>query len=102
MVLALHELCTNIIRHGCASAEGIIVIEGRREPQAITYVVRDTATHPFSPPPDISLPDPHSLPQGGWGMYILYRLMDQIEYRRVGSGSEWILKRYLDERRERT
>jgi serine/threonine-protein kinase RsbW len=96
IVLAVHELCTNIIRHAYAGADGEIYMEATWKPGSITFLIRDHAPRAFTLPRTIVQPDPASLPEGGWGIYIVHKVMNQVEYRRLHNGNEWILKKYLD------
>jgi len=85
--LAVDEACTNIIEHGYAgSTPGAqIVIAGDIEADGVSLVIEDSG-------PAF---DPLSLPQhptgaalsndrvGGWGVQLIRRLMDRVEYQRV-------------------
>lgn len=97
VALALHELCTNIIRHAYAGSEGTIYVEASCDPHMLTFVIRDQAPREYAAPQHITLPNPRELAEAGWGMYIVHQLMSQVEYRQLGNGNEWVLKRNLDE-----
>ena len=95
IALAVHELCTNIIRHAYRGSDGKIYLEVVYQQCSITFMIRDNAPHAFALPREIMQPDPASLPEGGWGIYILHKVMSQVEYRRLQNGNEWILKKNL-------
>jgi sigma-B regulation protein RsbU (phosphoserine phosphatase) len=84
--LVLEEAVTNVIRHGYRGREdGEIRVGFRVTPEAITATVEDDAP-PFDPRewPDPPLPregaDAH-----GVGVYLIKRMMDEVDYRRRGS-----------------
>ena len=84
--LALEEAVTNIIRHGYGGREdGEIRIGFHVTPEAITVTVEDDAP-PFDPH---ERPDPPLPPEGGdasgVGVYLIKRVMDEVDYRRNGS-----------------
>lgn len=93
--LALHELCANIIRHAYAGHSGQIELTAERGSGVIQYVVRDTAPRAYVAPPEITAPDPVSLPEGGWGIYIVHQVMNRVEYQRFSDGNEWRLTKDL-------
>jgi phosphoserine phosphatase RsbU/P len=84
--LALEEAVTNVIRHGYGGREdGEIRIGFHVTPEAITVTVEDDAP-PFDPR---ERPDPPLPPEGpdasGVGVYLIKRVMDEVDYRRNGS-----------------
>lgn len=95
ILLAVHELCINIIEHAYKEAEGDIVIDANRQPQWVEYRIRDHAPNAYIEPEHILSPDPLSLPEGGWGVYILHQVMRTVEYRRFSDGNEWHLVKDL-------
>jgi serine/threonine-protein kinase RsbW len=95
MTLAVHELCANIIRHAYDGNEGMIYLEAARKPEWVEYLIRDHAPRGYTPPKHIALPDPLSLPEGGWGIFIVHEVMTTVEYRRLPDGNEWMLGKKL-------
>ena len=77
--LAVSEACTNIIRHTYEGAddEDIVLsigIEGDR----LTLTVRDFGKKfdlSHYEPPDLDVPS-----EGGYGIYLILELMDEVEY----------------------
>ena len=84
--LALEEAVTNVIRHGYGGREdGEIRVGFHVTPEAITVTVEDDAP-PFDPH---EWPDPPLPPEGadvhGVGVYLIKRVMDEVDYRHRGS-----------------
>src|SRR5262249_10129571 len=84
--LALEEAVANVIRHGYGAREdGEIRVSFHVTPEAITATVEDDAP-PFDPH---ARPDPPLPPEGahasGVGVYLIKRVMDEVDYRRNGS-----------------
>ena len=95
IILAVHELCTNIIEHAYAGVDGEIRIEAVRVAEQLQFTIRDTGLHAYASPNFVTPPDPASLPESGWGIYILHQVMDKVEYRRLSAGNEWYLEKRL-------
>jgi anti-sigma regulatory factor (Ser/Thr protein kinase) len=84
--LAVEEAVTNVIRHGYGGREdGEIRVSFHVTPEAITATVEDDAP-PFDPRewPDPPLP-PEGADASGVGVYLIKRVMDEVDYRRDGS-----------------
>jgi serine phosphatase RsbU (regulator of sigma subunit)/ABC-type amino acid transport substrate-binding protein len=84
--LALEEAVSNVIRHGYGGRDdGEIRVGFRVTPEAITATVEDDAP-PFDPR---EWPDPPLPPEGadvhGAGVYLIKRMMDEVDYRHRGS-----------------
>ena len=82
-VLALEEVLSNSIRHGCKDkADADIRVEFRFEPDAFEFVVSDNGV-PYNPllreDPDIHLPLEQRTP-GGLGIFLVRRLADDVHY----------------------
>jgi anti-sigma regulatory factor (Ser/Thr protein kinase) len=98
LILATDEACTNVIQHGYAGMNpGSIILEleiGRDE--AILHIT--DFGHPFEPragpPPDMdaALED---RPIGGLGLFIIYSVMDSVDYRSDESGNTLMLTKKL-------
>jgi serine/threonine-protein kinase RsbW len=92
LVLALHELCTNVIRHAYAGEAGQITVDIRLGccTREVTIQVRDQGRHAFDPAcwagRDLSEPS-----EGGMGLWLIRQLVDHITYRRSATGNEWVL-----------
>jgi anti-sigma regulatory factor (Ser/Thr protein kinase) len=92
--LALQEACTNIVRHAYAGQpDGLITITMTRHPQRLTVELTDTGTC-FDPstvdPPDLDQPQ-----EGGYGLFLMYTLMDDISYHPEAAGNTWRLTKLL-------
>lgn len=97
--LAVDEACTNIIEHGYkfqGSNETIDII-CQHTPKRFTIVIID-AGPPFDP---LSRPDPN--PQaaleervtGGWGIYFIKKLMDEVRYEHQNGQNYLTATKYL-------
>ncbi|MEQ1886477.1 MAG: ATP-binding protein [Bryobacteraceae bacterium] len=82
-VLALEEILSNSIRHGCKGrTDADIRVEFRFLPDAFEFVVSDNGA-PYNPllreDPDIHLPLEQRSP-GGLGIFLVRRLADDVQY----------------------
>jgi serine/threonine-protein kinase RsbW len=81
--LAVDEACTNIITHGYAGMDpGSIILDVQLAPAAIQVRITDFG-HAFepsqAPAPDINAPLDERAP-GGFGLFFIYSVMDEVEY----------------------
>lgn len=95
IALAVHELGANIVRHAYAGTPGAIGIDVTLAPGRLTIVCRDRAPNRYTPPACVRPPDPHDLPEGGWGLYLIYQIIDQVDYQPQPDGNEWRLVKRL-------
>lgn len=95
IVLALQELCVNIVKHAYAGAAGSIEIVLDESSDQLRVSVRDHAANAFEMPDEIAPPDPLSLPESGLGLYIIHASFDEVEYTRLADGNQWRLVRTL-------
>jgi serine/threonine-protein kinase RsbW len=94
LVLALHELCMNIVQHAYRGETGWIEVSARVADAELWIVVQDRATRTYlagQPAP----PDPADLPERGWGMFIVHQIMDDVDYTRYEDRNEWRLRKQL-------
>lgn len=97
--VAIDEILSNIVKYGLSEegAEGRFEIRLRLEPEALEMVLLDDAA-PFNPleaePRDTALVA-EDRDIGGLGIEIVRRLMDTIEYERVGQQNVLMLRRRL-------
>ena len=79
LVLAVDEVCQNVIRHAYGgSTEGEIVLEIRRAGGDLVVLLRD-----FAQPTDISTVKPRDLDDvrpGGLGTHFMAEVMDRVEF----------------------
>lgn len=85
MKLALQEAAANLIEHGeITEPKGGIRVAFSWN--GSVFVIRlSSRGRPFDPRnADVELPDPEALAEGGYGIYLIRRLTDEIDYRTVG------------------
>ena len=86
--LAVEEAVTNIIKYGYQDQEkhSVLVRAWSEDREIVVEIVDDARA--FNPleaaEPDLSIPI-EERPIGGLGIYLLRRVMDQLEYKREGS-----------------
>lgn len=76
--LSVSESFTNSVRHA-DTEPGDISIEFYTDPNGLTAMVSDSNPEfdPVTPLPDVTL-----YPEGGYGLFIIHKLMDSISYSR--------------------
>lgn len=95
ILLALHELCVNIIKHGYGDVSGDIVLELERKQNMLYINLIDRAPNQYADPDVIVPPNPLDLPESGWGMYIITQVMDSMHYEHHGQQNLWYLEKRL-------
>jgi serine/threonine-protein kinase RsbW len=86
-VLAFGEAVSNVIRHAYGETPGQpIDIEVRAHADLVRIVIRDRAPSGFSPPPGKAAPRAEDLAEGGYGIHLIHRAMDDVRYVRTGDG----------------
>lgn len=97
--MAVDEALTNVIEHGYAFAgeDSEIEIVCQTAPDRFTITIMDDS--PAFNPLEHAAPDPDApldtREPGGWGIYFIRRLMDEVEYQRAGSYNRLILVKNL-------
>ena len=97
--LAVDEACTNIVEHGYGAngRNQVIDIICRSESTRFTITVVDDST-PFNPMAQ-SEPDPATVlndrDEGGWGIYFIKKVMDDVSYQRQGDRNRLIMVKNL-------
>ncbi len=96
--LAVDEACTNIITHGYAGMNpGSIILGLEMEPNKVVVTITDFG-HPFEPS-EASAPDVEAgledLPMGGFGLFLIYQTMDEINYETTADGNRLIFIKQL-------
>jgi len=92
IVLAVHELCTNIVTHAYAGEPGTIAIDLRLEEDPLRLVVstQDKAPHIFDKEgwtaPNLAEPQEHGL-----GIWLIQQLMDEVNYQPAPGNNRWRL-----------
>lgn len=98
--LATDEAMTNVIQHGYAGMNpGSLMLELRPGPQRVTVIITDFG-HPFEPvQADAVAPDVNALlqdrPTSGFGLYFIYRTMDDVNYFTDEQGNHLVLLKRL-------
>lgn len=96
--LACDEAATNVIQHGYAHMNpGSIMLEVRPQPRKITLILSDFG-HPFEPIA-ADAPDVNALledqPTTGFGLFFIYRTMDEVSYYTDEDGNHLVLVKNL-------
>lgn len=96
--LAVDEACTNVIEHGYKGMDpGSIILSFRIESDRILVQLTDFG-HVFepaeAPKPDLeaALED---RPLGGMGLYLIYQMMDNIDYESSEDGNTLTFTKYI-------
>jgi serine/threonine-protein kinase RsbW len=90
LVLAIHELCVNIVQHAYDGVDGEIELTAECDDHVLHLFTYDSGPFAYRQT-EVIAPDPLDLPESGWGMVILERVMDEVHYERVGSINQWHL-----------
>ncbi len=99
--MAVDETLTNVIEHGYSFEGNDKEIEVICTTEADKFVITITDDSPAFNPLEHESPDP-SAPlddrePGGWGIYFIRRLMDEVSYERVGGRNHLSLAKKLPE-----
>ena len=93
LALAVTELCTNIARHGYSNTTGDIEVHLTHYTHAIHVTILDSA--PFFIPEKIVPQPPVTLAEGGYGLFLIEALMDEVRYeRRTAHRNRTVLVKY--------
>ena len=95
LVLAVHELCMNIVQHSYAGETGMIEIDGHWSGSRLELTIRDTGSHAFVRPDVIKPPNIFDFPESGWGIYIVHQVMDSVKYERFAGHNQWSLVKHF-------
>jgi serine/threonine-protein kinase RsbW len=101
--LAVEEACANVITHGYADMNpGSIMLKLAFDPDQIRVTLTDFG-HPFEPcepeAPDLKAALEDGLSQG-FGLYILYQTMDDIQYHTAEDGNHLAFAKRLPASRQ--
>lgn len=96
--LAVYETCTNIVEHAYGGASGNphcrieFVCALQDKPRSLVIIIRDTgqALKKLNEP---SIPEPGQ--SGGYGLFLVYQLMDEVHYHSDAQGNRWQLVKHL-------
>ncbi len=97
--LSIDEAISNIIEHGYRgpTESQYIEVTCKIDARGMTIIVTDEA--PAFDPLDYPTPDPHSpldaRQTGGWGVYLIRTLMDEVAYLRVNERNQLTMTKRL-------
>lgn len=94
ITLVVQELGVNIVEHGYQEKSGDMTLTVTVGMTSIIIDVIEQAPNVFVPPTEISMPDPLDLPEGGWGLYLIYQIMDEVNYKSHNGTNSWHLIKY--------
>ncbi len=101
--LSIDEAATNIIKHAYRDWEGSITIRAIVKKNSLTIVLVDQGK--YFDPRQVSDPDLQRYvdigKKGGLGIFIMRRLLDEIDYRKTEEGNELWMVKYRDVARKR-
>lgn len=90
VVVALSEACSNAYRHGYAGrTDGRIELHVAWDEERFTVRVRDWGER-FDPRA-VAAPDLDEPREGGYGVFLMRNLMDELRYRDAGDGMELVM-----------
>ncbi len=96
--LAVDEAATNIIRHAYREKEGLITIRSIVRKSSLTICIIDQGT--YFDPKHVKDPDLNRYmdigKKGGLGIFIIRKLMDEIDYHKTEEGNELRITKYID------
>lgn len=97
--LAVDEACANAIKHAYAGRDdGVVTVETQRRSGRFLVIVRHTGL-PFDPEGYHPVPLREAVRErrrGGFGVALMSRLVDHVEYRQRGEVSEVRLTKYVN------
>ncbi|MFQ5636751.1 MAG: SpoIIE family protein phosphatase [bacterium] len=98
--LAIDEAATNIIRHAYRDQQGLITLRTIVRKNSLTICIVDQGT--YFDPKRVKDPDLNRYiaigKKGGLGIFIMRKLMDEIDYRRTEEGNELRITKYRDKK----
>lgn len=96
ILIASDEVFANIYMHGYEKrTDGRIEFSAQAEGDAITIEFIDHAPRGFPSGRDISLPADVFDSDGGFGLFIIHKLMDEVRVSRAGSANRLVMKKNI-------
>lgn len=97
--LAMEEAFTNVVHYAFSDSKSHeIELQFQKQGNKLVIIFSDDG-NPFDPTaiaePDISLPA-RDRPIGGLGIYLVRKMMDQVEYRRENNKNQLILTKQIN------
>ena len=96
VILAVHETCTNIIEHAYQDSPGRmeLALTFLDQPRRLEVRLRDTGTaFDLAAVPAPNLEEAHT---GGYGLFLIHRLMDEVAYTPEQGNNRWRLVKRLE------
>lgn len=91
--LSVSEAFTNAVRYGDPSnADAVVHISIESGPGSITITVKDN-NPPFDPAPPT--PEIQGYPEGGFGLFIIGKLMDEVKCEHEGGGNTLAMTKHI-------
>jgi serine/threonine-protein kinase RsbW len=98
LAVALSEVCSNSYRHSYSGrTDGRIDLEAELENGQLRLTVRDYGT-PFDAS-EHGEPHPAELSEGGYGLFLIRRLTDEVKYTKMGVGTRVVLVKHRRQER---
>lgn len=94
--LAVHEACTNIVKHAYAGEKGTIELTFTLadSPRRVVVATRDTGRS-FDLR-QVSDPDLDAVQDSGYGIFLIRKLMDEVTYHSTADGNRWCLVKRIE------
>lgn len=96
VVLAVQELCVNIVQHAYHGQPGEIRVRVEWTPSQLCFHFSDDAPNKLAMPPTIKAPDPLMLQENGMGLFLIHEAFDQVIYEPSQQQSHWRLLKRLE------
>lgn len=96
VVLAVHETCTNIIEHAYRDTPGRmqVALTFLDDPRRLEVTVHDTGeTFDLS---EVQPPNLDEAQTGGYGLFLIHHLMDEVVYSPERGNNRWRLLKRLE------
>lgn len=94
--LAVHETCTNIVKHAYSGDDGRIevTLTLADDPRRVIVDTRDTGRSfdLFQ----VRAPDLEAVQERGYGLFLIQNLMDDVNYRANDNGNHWRLVKRIE------
>jgi anti-sigma regulatory factor (Ser/Thr protein kinase) len=88
--LAVHEVATNIVRHAYGPDQrGWVDVRVAGDGRELVVTLEDSGA--AFDPSRAPRPDPQRPQVGGYGLYLIEQLVDEVEYRRSAGRNRWRL-----------
>jgi serine/threonine-protein kinase RsbW len=89
--LAAHEVCTNIVEHAYAGIGGRIFISLSLAKDPSQFVIDLVDSGRSFSMPEVRQPNQDELQTSGYGLFLIYQLMDQVVYDPQSGSNHWRL-----------